>query len=98
MYNTKYSGVTMVPEALQRFEFWVPRDARAARAMVQTASSVARGVAERASSAGASVRSPRKSLIKFGGLEAILAIRNIKIDMKLKIAKSNKVMNKCHNE
>ena len=36
-----------------------------------------------------------KVLAKFGGLEAILAIRNIKIDMKLKVAKSNKIMNIC---
>ena len=35
---------------------------------------------------------------KFGGLEAILAIRNIQIDMKLKVTKSNNIMNKCHNE
>ena len=33
-----------------------------------------------------------------GGLEAILAIRNIKIDMNLKVAKSNNIMNKCHNK
>ena len=43
-------------------------------------------------------RSLRKILCKFGGLEAILAIRNIKIDMKLKVAKSKNIMNKCHNE
>ena len=32
-------------------------------------------------------RSPREILSKFGGLEAILAIRNIQIDMKLKVKK-----------
>ena len=50
----------------------------AARAMMETASSVAWS--------------------KFGGLEAILAMRNIKIDMKLKVAKSKNIINKCHNE
>ena len=47
---------------------------------------------------GARERSPRKFLSKSGGLEAILAIRNIQIDMKLKVTKSNNIMNKCHNE
>ena len=37
-------------------------------------------------------------LSKFGGLEAILAIRNIQIDMKLKVTKSYNIMNKCHNK
>ena len=31
-------------------------------------------------------------LNKFGGLEAILAIRNIQIDMKLKVTKSNNII------
>ena len=48
--------------------------------------------------AGARGRSHRKILSKFGGLEAILAIRNIQIHMKLKVTKSNNIMNKCHNE
>ena len=66
------------------------------------ASLVARSAAERAPSAqppaGARGWSPRKTLSKFGGLEAILAIQNYQIDMKLKITKSNNIMNKCHNE
>ena len=41
------------------------------------------------------VQGPRSN---FRGLEAILAIRNIQIDMKLKVTKSNNIMNKCHNE
>ena len=44
--------------------------------------------------AGARGWSPRKILSKFGGL----AIRNIQIDMKLKVTKSKNIMNKCHNE
>ena len=48
--------------------------------------------------AGARGLSPRKILSKFGGLETFLAIRNIQIDMKLKVTKSNNIMNKCHNE
>ena len=49
-------------------------------------------------SGGARGQSPRKILSKFGGLEAILAIRNIQIVMKLKVTKSNNIMNKCYNE
>ena len=42
--------------------------------------------------AGVRGRSPRKILSELGGLEAILAIRNIKINMKLKVAKSTLIL------
>ena len=87
------SGVTMV-SGPRGFLLGGPRGA----------SLVARSAAERAPSAGVWGAAPRgfqgqgKFGGKFGGLEAILAIRNIQIDMKLKVTKSNNIMNKCHNE
>ena len=100
-YLFKVSGVTMVSGPPGNFA-WMPPWCEFGGAERRRTSSISGCSPQRGPGAGplagARGRSPRKILSKFGGLEAISAIQNIQIDMKLKVTKSNNIMNKCHNE